>query len=252
MNKHFFQYCFGVFPEEFPETVIVTPFLSVDKFKDYCEGSGKFRGKMYSGIIASKNGQDFSVVHCGIGDRLMGDAVLLFELAPVKKVIFVGSCGGLNDGKVGDLLVCENAFDGEGFTKYHMPDLGIEDVFKGGKMVSSSGDYTAKLKNFFEKNISKTISVTAGDIFTIGSFLAESRENLLAIDGKGFSGLEMELSAVLQAARKAGITAAGVVFVSDLPLKKPIWETLTSEDKTAYNEAVRELIRLSVDFAVTQ
>jgi purine-nucleoside phosphorylase len=248
-NKEFFKYCFGCSPESLPKTVIITPFIPVAKFLEYCKAKESFKGRLYSGAIASKGGMEFAVINCGMGDRFMGDAVLLMKDSPVQRIIFAGACGGLADADMGDLIICEKAFNGEGFTRYHMPDFNINEIFNSGELIPADPEYVRGLKDFAHKRIGEKIELKTGNVFTIGSFLAEKKETLLNIEKQAFKGIDMELSAVYHAARVIYRKAAGVVFVSDLPLKKPIWERFTAEEKEHIQTSMRQLIKLSIEFS---
>ena len=248
-NKKFFKYCFGCPESNFSETVIVTPFFHLDSFDKFSDTASRFKGKVYSGGTLYKEGKYVTVVRCGIGDRLMGDAVLLMKETPVSNIIFVGTCGGLQECRIGDLVLCESAFSGEGFSRYHVQSSGLDDVFDTGQMTYPDDEYTKKMKEFITEKSEDEANLKSGSIFTIGSILAENNENLAQIENKGFTGIDLELSAVYNAAKAIGRKAVGLLFVSDLPLKKPLGEELTSGEKKEYAEGFDQLIRYSVEFA---
>ena len=247
-KRKMFEYFFGCPPETFGETAIITPFLPAKKFSEHCRSLATFKGRLYSGIRVSKYDREFCVIHCGMGDRFMGDAVLLLGITPVKKIFFAGACGGLKDCGIGDLLVCENAFNGEGFTRYYTQLLDMEKIFDAGELIPSDPEYTGSLKRFLPGALSDEVSMRSGDIFTIGSILAEREKNLLGIEQKGFKGIDMELSAVYHAARVTDQKITGMVVVSDLPMKRPMWEDLAPEEKKSYDKGFSELVRLAVEF----
>ncbi|MEA3489253.1 MAG: hypothetical protein U9R44_02785 [Candidatus Omnitrophota bacterium] len=247
-EKKLFKHCFGCSPDGFPERVVMTPFIPVKRFAKQCDLLGDFKGQLYSGLVALKDGVKFAVVHCGLGNRLLGDAVLLLGGASVRNMLFVGACGGLNDCRIGDLLLCENAFNGEGFSRYHTRPFSIDKVFGAGQLVAADPDYTGCLKRFLTSKLPQRSDLKSGDVFTIGSLVAERQGCLADIAERGYKGIELELSAVFHGAREAGIKAAGIVFVSDLPMERPMWEEFTQEERDSYDNGVRELVRLSVDF----
>jgi len=249
MNKEkLFEYCFGCQPGNFPGTVIITPFLPVGNFTEHCRSGRSFKGRLYSGQMALKNGQEFAVVHCGMGSASAGDAILLLDITPVRKIFFAGSCGGLKDCRIGDIILCESAFDGEGFTRYHTERFDIKTVFDSGVFVPAGAGYIEKLRGFLPGQVREGISLRTGDIFTIGSLMAERQENVFGIAEKGFKGIDMELSAVYHAACATKREAAALLFVSDLPLEKPLWEERTQQERNGHNTGMKEVIRLSVEF----
>jgi len=197
-----------------------------------------------------RGGVRFAVIHCGMGDRSAGDAVLLLDVTPARRIIFAGTCGGLTGCRIGDLIVCENAFNGEGFSRYHSRHFSMKGIFDTGALAAADPGYTRDLKDFLSERLADRTILKTGGIFTTGSLMAESRKNVIGIEKKGFKGIDMELSAVYHAAHTINREAAGLVFVSDLPMEKPVWEELTARERSAYNSGIRELIRLSAEFAL--
>jgi len=251
-KESLFNFCFGCSPSVFSEKVIITPFLPLKYFKAHCEAGSAFKGRLYSGFTAEKEGKKVTVVYCGIGDRLSGDAILLMECAPVQEVIFAGTCGGLNDCGIGGFIVSESAFDGEGFSRYYERDFIIDKVFETGKMVPADPVCTERLTGFLQERLDEKTPITKGAIFTVGSLLAEQRENLLGIQEKGFKGIEMELSAVFRAAEVAGIKSSGLVVVSDMPLEKRMGDKLETSEKKAFDRGIKDLVRFALEFAIYQ
>lgn len=245
-RKKAFKYYFGCEPDIFPGSVLVTPFISPKRFKDHCSSSAEFRGMLYSGFIAKKGAKSTAVVNCGMGDRLMGDAVLLLGETRMERLVFAGACGGLGSSAIGDLIVCSGAFPGEGFSRYAEKPFDIDDILRFGEIVPASVPETSKLLDFALKESVDASIIRKGSVFTIGSLVAEDRDTLDRVKDGGFSGIDIELSAVLKAAENIGCRASAMVFVSDLPAEKPLWEPLSAEEKTRYNKGVSELVRLSV------
>lgn len=251
MNKEkFFEYCFGCGPETFTDKAIITPVFSPEKIAENCEIITSFKGRLYSGVVVSKNGANFTVVRCGIGDQAGGDAILLMDITQVAEILFAGTCAGLGDRGIGDLIICEGAFSGEGFARYHTDTFRMKEIFDSGELIPADPEYIEDLKSFSHKKANDGTVPDPGKVFTIGSLMAERRENVLSIEKAGFIGIDMELSAVYQAARRIGLKAAGLAVISDLPLKYPVWEELDPERKNSYTRGMKGLIRLSSDFVL--
>jgi len=244
-----FKHFFGSSSDIFPDTAVVAPFIPVEKFSHNGHLVDTFKGKMYSGGIIERDAKRFAVISCRIGDRLVGDAILWLKGSPVKNIIFVGSCGGLNGSNIGDLLVCTAAFNGEGFTRYHCSEKQIEDILKEEALMRGDDKYTNKCADFICEHISRDMKVTEGEIFTIGSIAAETCENIKIISRHGFKGIEMELSAVYSASKISGIRAVGLLYVSDLPGEKAIGEELSQTEKKNHKRGLNEVVRLSTEFA---
>ena len=125
----------------------------------------------------------------------------------------------------------------------------MEKIFDAGELIPSDPEYTGSLKEFLSGTLSDKVSLRSGDIFTIGSIMAEREKNMISIEQKGFKGIDMELSAVYHAARVTDQKVTGLVVVSDLPMKRPMWEDLGPEEKKSYDNGYSELVRLAVEFA---
>lgn len=248
-RRRFFEHCFGLSPSLLPETVIITPVFPIKRFAESCQEVKTFRGRIYRGIKAVKNGKEFAVIYSGIGSALAGDAVLALENASVGRIIFAGLCGGLSSCGIGDIIVGEGAFNGEGFTRYHGERFNMAEIFANGEVVGANSGYTAVLKEFFNRHLDDKNILKSGNLFTIGSLIAEERKNVIDIEKKGYIGIEMELSSVYSAANKTRQKASAVMLVSDLPLKKPIGESLSAEERKRYNSGFDKIISLLTEFA---
>jgi len=252
MNKEkFFEFCFNLKPNLLPETIIVTPFIPLKAFAEHCTVTKSFKGRLYSGIIAKNKSREFAVVFSGMGDRLAGDGILLMEESPARQIIFAGACGGLGETKIGDLILCETAFNGEGFSMYHGDSFSMEKIFNAGKSTRANNEYTKSLEKFLFDKLKDRSILKKGDIFTIGSFLAETPKNLLKIEQKNFIAIELELSAVYHAANLIGRKMTGLTIVSDLPKNKPLWEKQNVTDRKKYTKNRNNLIELLIEFAIT-
>lgn len=223
MNKEkMFEYCFDANPGDFSENIIVTAFLSLKQFGRHCEIVKTFKGKLFSGVVAKKNDKCFTIIRSGIGKSLIRDAVMLLGVTPAKRVVFLGAAGGLNNTIIGDIVLC----------------------------VDNRADkaYLKSAETFLKKHIKDEKVFKKGNIFTVNSLMDETEENLHKIKKKGFIGIDMELSAFYGAADEIKRKAVGIVFVSDLPLEKPMYERLTEEEHKRYKNIVEESIYLSIEF----
>lgn len=205
----------------------------------------RFKGKLYSGVKVETGGKEFCVVKCGIGSGPAGDAIMLIAESCAEEVVFLGSCGGLGELSLGDIVVGNSAFNGEGFSCYHDGSLLGKIFGDNGKLKGRSTGYTEKLKIFMKEN---NETVKYADVYTIGSLTAESKDFLSRIEKKGFSAVEMELSAVYTAAERTGMNAVGILFVSDLPLSAPLWSVMDAPAKEKCAHAKKKSIEIAVDF----
>lgn len=251
MDKNkLFEFCFGRVGAGFPATAIVTPFIPPDMFSSGCRVTGDFKGRLYSGMTASRDGKDIAVVFAGMGGQMVGDAVLLLAAVGVKRIVFAGSCGGLNGCCIGDIVVCDGAFTGDGFTRYHGSYNAMEHVLNSGVLIPADAEYSAGMRKFLLDRNDDGFTVEAGNLFTIGSLAAEEDEELRFVEDRGFKGIDMDIAAAYHAARVSGVKAAGLVYVSDLPLEKPLWEGTDRDISRARSLGLSGVVRFSVDFAI--
>lgn len=250
MNKEkFFEFCYNTSPKDLPETVIITPFIPLKTFSDKSCVRTSFKGSLFSGIMTKVKSRPFAVIFTGMGDRLAADGIMLMEKTPVERIIFVGACGGLGKASMGDIIIPETAFNGEGFSKYHDGSFSMKKIFTSGKYAPADKKYTHALEQFATGKLKTPGILKKGAVFTIGSFLAETRENIRAIEQKNFIGIDLELSAVYRAANVIGRKAVGLTVVSNLPKKKPLWKKPTAIDKKKYLKNRNKLIELAIEFA---
>jgi len=253
MNKEkFFEFCYNIAPKDFPETVIITPFIPLKAFSSKSCVTKSFKGSLFSGIITKVKSRPFAVIFTGMGDRLAADGILLMEKTPVEKIIFVGACGGLGKAFMGEIIIPESAFNGEGFSQYHDESFSMKKIFASGKFANANKTYTKSLEQFASGKLKTPNILKKGAIFTIGSFLAETQENLSAIEQKNFIGIDLELSAVYRAASVIGRKAAALIVVSDLPKTKPLWEKPNAIDKKKYTKNRNKLIDIAIEFATEE
>jgi len=249
-TEKMFKFSFGCNQEELPQTVVVSPYIPLKNFAKTCNIEKQFNGYLYSGGICSRENKTFGYICCGVGDRLMGDAILLLKETSVRNIIFIGSCGAFGECKIGDYIVAPEAVNGEGFSRYY-DDEKIETILSEQAPYLSSGELTENIKQYIANNKNDKREVNTGRVFTIGSILAEDDNALSALDENGIIGIEMELSAVYKSAEVSGKKAASVLIVSDLPLSKPIWGDIPKEDRTWYNEGKQEAIEMVINFIAT-
>ncbi|MBU0683442.1 MAG: hypothetical protein ABIH85_06095 [Candidatus Omnitrophota bacterium] len=251
MDKNkFFKFCFSIEPSVFPDTAVITPFIPVKNFEKNSKRITSFKGRVYSGVILEKNKHRFAVIRSGMGASFAGDAVLFMKNTSIRRIIFAGACGGLGETRIGDIVLCDKAFDGETFSKYHLPDFSMKQVFDKGTFKSANREYLKLAETFLFAKLNEIGTVRTGTVFSIGSLLAETRQNLSEIDAQGFLGIDLELAAVYHAATASRIAAIGLIFVSDLPRTKPLWGNMTALDKKNYNNGLNNLVENAIELAV--
>jgi purine-nucleoside phosphorylase len=90
-----------------------------------------------------------------------------------------------------------------------------------------------------------------GRIFSIDSILGESKETFDFILDKGCDAVEMEVSAIFTACKKAEKNAAALIIISDLPLKyRSLFEGITETDVQRYNSIKSKLPEMILEAAI--
>ncbi|MFH0886862.1 MAG: hypothetical protein V1843_01715 [bacterium] len=175
------------------------------------------------------NADDFTYIKCGIGPNHIGDLTLMLGKTACKQSYLVGTVGAVSEKlNIGDVFIADSATDGEGFSAW-LKGININQAYEPSKASSTS------LKKLFPNS-------SSGKILTIGSLLAHNKENIT-----GFDAVDMESSAFFSAAKQAGIEAAGIYIVSDLPLKQPLFQTTADQQamiKIKLNEILKAIIKI--------
>ena len=156
---------------------------------------------MYTGNF---NGTKVTAIN---GGRFAADTGITTEIlcnAQAKAMIRLGSCGALRDDiKVGDLIVVDSCFPGEGVTPYY--------VDKNFKTVS-------------EKSLTKDLAETAraagstvhiGRCWSTDAILRETRENVSKAVNEGAIAVDMVSSVFLTICQLYKVPAAVILAVSD-------------------------------------
>ncbi len=248
-NSELFKYSFGCAPEMFPETVILSPVFSTKRMNVFLRGAVSFKGHIYSCSVGESRGRKVAVIFTGMGSSFAGDAVIMMKRTSVENIIFTGVCGGMNDCAVGDILIPERAFNGEGFSRYYRGGSDICTVLEEDVSIPADKAYTAKIRSFFGKKTRGGTKILLGDVFTIGSLTVQSGKDIEKVAKAGFRGVDMELSAVFNASRAIGRRSAGALIVSDLPLEKAFWKGLAPDQKKIYQKRIDEVLENTILFA---
>ena len=223
VNKVFLK-VFGCSPAHLEGRTIVTPFISPHRFKLHFkkETIKEFSGELYRGFTGRFQNKNISVIRTGIGGQVLGDCLFFLKQAGVSEVVFLGSAGGLENFKIGDLMLVTRSSGQMGNFSYSLPER----------------KYFQRFKNYFRRaGKNCQFQIAGGDIFSLASLFDQNRNFLERLKKLGFSGLDLELAHFYRAAGINKMKAAGLCAVSDLPLKKPVGE-LDKEEKNCFLNAL--------------
>ena len=126
--------------------------------------------------------------------------------SPAKLAVGVGYVGGLQaDIELGDIVIPNYAYRGEGTSKYYFDEK-----------------YEAKpFKKLFERLVENTrkegFEPHVGKIYTTDSFHMETEEFIKKLNKEGYLGIEMEVSALFSIADWHKKCAAAILVVTDNP-----------------------------------
>jgi purine-nucleoside phosphorylase len=209
---------FGCKIEDMAETVILTPIWSLESFIIEADDVLTEFAGWYKGATLRFNNRRVTVINSGIGAPMSGDCALALSYTDCENIIFSGSAGAVNQCyNIGDILVASEAVIGEGFSRYHGKDI-EKDCF--GELVTGDKETARKLMGAVRKSESKYgINCYKGRVFSIDSILGERKDTFNYMKEKGCDAVEMEVSAVFTACTQAGLKAAALILISDLPLK---------------------------------
>lgn len=201
-------------PEDIREKVIITSDWDIDFLLEEAERVTMVSaGRVYN---ATYRGKELSFIHTGGATPPAGDTVLALSCTSCKHLIYTGACCGLSEKmRAGDLMLITESIGGDGYTRYmengeqssHLvlmpaiPDPGLNFIL---------GEYAAIIAAAYG------ITLHKGRIFSSDSVIAEM-VHLEQITGRlGCVGLEMETSAIFNAAAVTGIHAAAILMMSEI------------------------------------
>lgn len=241
---------FGCEIEDIAKTVILTPIWNLEGFKAASDKTIKEFEGWYDGITVIYKGVEITVISSRVGAPMSGDCALALSYTDCESVLFSGSAGAINPSyNIGDLLAVKEAVIGEGFSRYHREDI-TKDCF--GELVEGDAAVCGTLMEVIKGySVQFGAACRTGRIFSIDSILGENKETFEYMRQKGCDAVEMEVSAIFTACKKAGKKAAALIIISDLPLKyRNLFEGITEEDVEKYNGIKTRLPEIIMEAAV--
>jgi uridine phosphorylase len=156
---------------------------------------------MYTGNYAGTK------VTCINGGRFSADTAITTEIlcsAKAQTMIRIGSCGSLReDIKIGDLIVADSAFRGDGVTPYY-----VDSNFQP----KADAALTQKL---FDTAKATGLNVHKGKVWSTDAILRETREHVGKAVDQGCIGVDMVSSVFLTLCQLYKIPAVVILAVSD-------------------------------------
>ncbi len=178
------------------------------------------------------DGKPISIIRSGIGAPQTGDIMLALGCTACERVVFAGSVGGLReDIRVGDLMIPEFSYCGDGYSRYLEPGFPPKDCFldRAAPNLALSLALSRSVNRIAQE---AGIPVHSGPVFSIDCILAQFSKLDDIIHSLGCIGIEMETAAVFKAAGMVGIQATALFSVSDVcVINKSLYSGRTEEEK---------------------
>lgn len=173
---------------------------------------------------------------CAYGAPRVVEPVHIFGLLGTRKVIQVGSCGGLQPNiQTGDVVIPTTSLIGEGASQYY------------GQTISST--VTEELATFADRALtSNGLKTHMGPHISTSALLQQSDEQIEKWQQSGLLGVDMETSAVYSAAEFFNMQRVSMLFVWDELLNHRTW---LDEFSTAEKSKQLEANRLIFEVALT-
>jgi purine-nucleoside phosphorylase len=227
-------------PEAIHPDVILAPIWKVDIFSHWAESITVITPDVLYDL--SFQGKTITFLRSGVGAPLTGDAVLALGCTPCERILFAGSVGGLcTDMHIGDLMMPEFSYAGDGFCRYLQPGFPAKDCYlerNAPDEALSAALYRAALPLAQQAGV----ALHTGPVFSTDTILAQFSILDDIINHLGCTGIEMETAAAFKAARKTGIPAAALFSVSDLPVKNQSLFSGRSPDEKDRRKEIRSKV----------
>jgi len=227
-------------PETIHADVILAPLWKVEIFDSWADRITVITPDVLYELVFQ--GKPISFVRSGVGAPLTGDAVLALSCTPCERILFTGSVGGLRpEMHIGDLMIPEFSYSGDGFCRYLQPGFPAQDCYlerhaPDGRLSSALADATLPLAR------QAGVTVHTGPVFSIDTILAQFRILDEIVNQLGCIGIEMETAAVFKAARMAGIRAAALFSVSDVTVKNQSLFSGRPQEEQDHRKVIRRKI----------
>lgn len=172
---------------------------------------------------------------CAYGAPRAVEPVHIFGILGTKKVIQIGSCGGLQPNiQTGDIVIPTISHIGEGASQYY------------GQSVSSTAT-TGLVEMANRKLINLGLKTHLGAHVSTSALLQQSDEQVGIWQQAGLLGVDMETSAVFSAAEYFNMQRVSMLFVWDELLNHRTWlDEFSTVEKSKQTEANRAIFEVAL------
>lgn len=200
-------------PSDLPKTdhaLIIEREAFYDEIEELLDDKQFFLQEVSRGLFFGKyNSKNVAIVFAAYSPQIAIKIEHLARDLKIKKLIRVGTCGGLQHNQnVGDIVVCTDAVRNEGTSLAYIT-----------KIFPATADFS--LTKCICKNLSdRKIKYHLGTIWTNDARFVEKDEDINVFNKLGVLGVDMETSCVFIVSRYKGIQAACLDVISDLPINE--------------------------------
>ena len=201
----------GVKGCDLEDICVIAPLHKVEAYTQFGAKVTKLSFGYYPCYKVEYKNKTFNFITTQIGAPNADEIVVALAFSNCKKIIFTGSCGGLETKfNIGDILLPEFSISGDGATMYYTKGE-IKDNFTFGKKFYPTKDLNEKLIEYFNEinldysfvgNIS--IDTIVGQFFHIDEFRKMGAEVV-----------EMETASVFCLAEMLDMEAVAILNISD-------------------------------------
>ncbi|MDU1411919.1 MAG: hypothetical protein E6929_03810 [Clostridium sp.] len=223
-EEEIINFTFGCSYNDINEIVVVAPnWITI--FDDYVDEIIEVsKGTVFN---VKYNSIKFTLIRTPMSAAFVGDTILGLSVTNCKKVIFVGSVGGLDiNMKIGDVIIPEYSVCGEGFSRFLTPDL--KDCF--GEKYYADKELNSQLFTIANKFVHAPNKIWSGKVFSIDTILGEYI-NINKIVNLNCNCIEMETSAFFNAAQLCNLNASALLMVIDNTVSGNSLLTLLSDEE---------------------
>lgn len=236
MSKDEWLTAIGMTPDEVPNKIILEgTWWYKERYPARLEYLTKVRELKFPDMYLGEHEGSTVMFCCAYGAPRVVEPVHIFGLLGTRKVIQIGSCGGLQPTiQTGDVVIPTTSFIGEGASQYY------------GQTISSSA--TKELVTIADRALtSNGLKTHVGRHISTSALLQQSDEQIGKWQQRGLLGVDMETSAVYSAAGFFNMQRVSMLFVWDELLNHRTWlDEFSTVEKSRQLEANRLIFEVAL------
>ena len=234
-----FKKLFGAYPNEFADVLIISPFFNVKLFSQALKEKVFFKGMLFKGVSGLYKDKKITFVNTGMGQTFVVDCVLAQDSRKIKKIIFLGAVGAIQDLEIADNVVIKEAvFD----TEYHKKfGINFKDDLKTFKPDLDLYEYSMFLA---EKN---NYNLKQANVISIHTFWDQGIQRARNLADQGMQSVDLECALFYAATGKKKIRSIAFCFVSDNIISCPFWGDFSPKLRSDMKNRVSDLVVLALE-----